>query len=103
MKLDYETAVIGGGPAGSSTAINLAKKGFKVCLFEKTSFPRETICGEFLSKEVIENLKILNLFDKFNALKPNLINSFRYFNDNGESISTHFNFNAYSLKRSTFD
>jgi flavin-dependent dehydrogenase len=103
MKLDYEIAIIGGGPAGSSAAINLAKRGFRVCLFEKKRFPRETICGEFLSKEVIENLKRLELFEKFNLLKPNLINSFRFFNINGKDISADLNFNSYSLKRSTFD
>ena len=103
MKTDYEIAIIGGGPAGTSTAINLAKRGFRVCLFEKKKFPRETICGEFLSKEVIENLIRLNLFEKFYSLKPNLISSFRFFNKNGKEISANLNFSSYSLKRSTFD
>jgi flavin-dependent dehydrogenase len=103
MNYDYEAAIIGGGPAGSSTAINLAKNGFNVCLFEKKVFPRETICGEFLSKEVIENLKELNLFEKFKSLNPNEINSFRFINSNSKDITASFSFNAYSLKRSTFD
>ena len=101
--MDYDIAIIGGGPAGSSTAMNLVEKGFNVSLFEKKNFPRETICGEFLSKEVMENLKALNLLEKFYSLKPNPIKSFRFINNTGDEISTHLNFKAYSLKRSTFD
>ncbi len=103
MNYDYEVAIIGSGPAGSTAAINLAKKGFNVCLFEKKLFSGETVCGEFLSKEVTDNLKELNLFEKFKSLKPNEIISFRFVNSNGQDISTPLNFNAYSLKRSTFD
>ena len=103
MVYNFEVAIVGGGPAGSSAAINLAKKGFDVCLFEKKVFPRETVCGEFLSKEVIENLRELNLFEKFQSLNPNKINSFRFINNNGDDIFSSLDFQAYSLKRSTFD
>lgn len=99
----YDAAIIGGGPAGATAAIYLAAYGFKVCLFEKKIFPRETLCGEFLSKEVIEIIKELNLFDKFISLHPNPINTFRFINDNGKELSTNFNFTAYGLRRSAFD
>lgn len=39
--------VIGGGPAGSSAATHLAKKGIDVVLFERTQFPRNQV-GESL-------------------------------------------------------
>ena len=99
----YDAAIIGGGPAGATAAIYLAEYGFKVCLFEKKIFPRETLCGEFLSKEVIEIIKELNLFDKFISLRPNPIDSFRFINDNGKELSSNFNFTAYGLRRSAFD
>jgi len=38
-------AVIGGGPAGSATAIRLRQHGVDVTLFERRSFPREKTCG----------------------------------------------------------
>jgi len=100
---NYDVAIIGGGPAGSTAAIYLADYGFKVCLFEKKIFPRETLCGEFLSKEVIAIIKELNLFDKFISLHPNPINTFRFINDNGKQFSANFNFTAYGLRRSVFD
>ncbi len=40
-----DVIIVGGGPAGSSLAYRLAKKGIKVTLFEKTKFPRVKPCG----------------------------------------------------------
>ena len=100
---DYQIAIIGGGPAGSTAAIYLSDAGFNTCIIEKKSFPRETLCGEFLSKEVVEILSDLNLKDEFLSLNPNLINSFRFFNQSGENIFSKLDFPAYGLKRSTFD
>lgn len=99
----FEIAIIGGGPAGSTMAIRLARCGFKVCLVEKFQFPREVLCGEFLSKEVTEELKSLELYDKFLKLKPNKINSFRFINDDGKELETDFNFESFGMKRSIFD
>src|SRR4029450_7867890 len=36
---DYEVAVIGGGPGGSSAAAQLARKGHRVLLLECETFP----------------------------------------------------------------
>jgi len=103
MKCNFEVGIIGGGPAGSTAAAYLADYGFNVCLFEKKSFPRETLCGEFLTIEVIYYLQQLQLFEEFISLQPNKIKSFRIFNSSGKSISSKFNFDAYGLSRSYFD
>jgi FADH2 O2-dependent halogenase len=47
MKPDFDVAVIGGGPAGSTIASYLAKGGMSVVLFEAENFPREHV-GESL-------------------------------------------------------
>jgi flavin-dependent dehydrogenase len=99
----YDIAIIGGGPAGSTAAIYLHKVGFDVCLIEKRAFPRETLCGEFLSKEVTQNLKDLKLFEKFLLLNPNPISSFKFFYDNGKHIDVDLEFPAFGLKRGNFD
>lgn len=44
---DFDFAVAGGGPAGSSAAITLAQRGYSVVLFERETFPRFHI-GESL-------------------------------------------------------
>jgi menaquinone-9 beta-reductase len=99
----FDIGIIGGGPAGSSAAIYLSKLGFSTALFEKKVFPRETLCGEFLSKEVIEHLQSLNLFEDFISLNPNRLESVSLINKTGNRISSPLGFTAYSMKRSLFD
>src|SRR5262245_43227739 len=55
--------IIGGGPAGSSAAIRLARKGWNVQLFEKKRFPRAKLCGGFLSPEAIQDLDDFDVLD----------------------------------------
>lgn len=95
--------IIGGGPAGSTTALYLSQLGFEITLIEKKVFPRETLCGEFLSKEVTDVLKELNIFDDFISLKPNKLKSFRAIDESGIELKSDLNFDAYAMKRSVFD
>src|SRR6266700_3717456 len=46
---DFDFAVAGGGPAGSSAAISLGQRGHSVVLFERESFPRFHIGESLLS------------------------------------------------------
>lgn len=57
----YDTAVIGGGLAGLTLAINLGKKGFKVILIEKETYPFHKVCGEYISLESWQYLQSLGL------------------------------------------
>ena len=54
--LDYDLAVIGGGPAGSSAAIVAARTGVRVLLAERGHLPRHKVCGEFVSPEALGQL-----------------------------------------------
>jgi flavin-dependent dehydrogenase len=47
----YDLIVVGAGPAGSACAITSARAGAKVLLLEKDRFPRQKVCGEFVSPE----------------------------------------------------
>jgi menaquinone-9 beta-reductase len=103
MNLETDILIIGGGPGGSTTALYLSKLGYDITLIEKKKFPRETLCGEFLSKEVTDILKELNIFQEFISLKPNQLKSFRAVNDSGTELHSALNFDAYAMKRSVFD
>ena len=51
-----DVIVVGAGPAGSSTAYHLACAGLDVLLLEKTSFPREKVCGDGLTPRAVKAL-----------------------------------------------
>ena len=49
IKIKYDVAVIGGGPAGASSALCAVKLGLKAILFEKQKYPRKKPCGGALT------------------------------------------------------
>jgi 2-polyprenyl-6-methoxyphenol hydroxylase-like FAD-dependent oxidoreductase len=44
--MDADALVIGGGPAGTASAILLARAGWSVLLAERHAYPRAKVCGE---------------------------------------------------------
>ncbi|WP_115711595.1 NAD(P)/FAD-dependent oxidoreductase [Legionella sainthelensi] len=62
--MTFDVLIIGGGPAGATTAILLAEAGWSVGLIEKKEFPRKKVCGEFISATSLPLLQILGL-EKF--------------------------------------
>lgn len=47
----YDVAIIGGGLAGLSLSIQLAKADYRVVLLEKETYPFHRVCGEYISLE----------------------------------------------------
>ncbi|HYH10013.1 MAG TPA: NAD(P)/FAD-dependent oxidoreductase [Thermoanaerobaculia bacterium] len=56
-----EVAIIGAGPAGSTLAALLAARGIDVTLFDRDPFPRDKLCGEFLSYDALPVLDALGV------------------------------------------
>jgi geranylgeranyl reductase family protein len=54
----YDVAVVGAGPAGSVTAIHLARGGARVLLVDKARFPRDKPCGGGLTLRAVRQLPV---------------------------------------------
>lgn len=66
--MHYDALVIGGGPAGATAALLLAKAGWSVALVEKSVFPRRKVCGEFISATSLPLLSELGIDERFAAM-----------------------------------
>src|SRR5580693_8117853 len=47
----YDIVIAGGGLAGLSLSIQLARAGYRVAVFEKEKYPFHKVCGEYISLE----------------------------------------------------
>jgi len=56
-----DVIIVGAGPAGSAAAYHLATAGLDVLLLEKTSFPREKVCGDGLTPRAVKALTAMGV------------------------------------------
>lgn len=47
--MDYDVAIIGAGPAGSTCAAHCAQAGWRTLVIEKARFPRDKVCGDCIN------------------------------------------------------
>lgn len=97
----YDVAIVGGGLAGLSLSIILARKGYRVVLFEKESYPFHKVCGEYISMESWDFLVGLGLPLKDWELPK--ITQLYVTAPNGESISASLPFGGFGISRYKLD
>ena len=59
--MNVDVAIVGAGPAGSTLAAILARRGVSVALVDRDEFPRDKLCGEFLSYDALPILDRLGV------------------------------------------
>lgn len=91
---DYETIVIGGGPAGCSSATVLADHGHRVLVLEREKFPRYHI-GESLIPFTFQPMERLGLIPKMKSSAFVKKYSVQFISPNGKASQPFYFFNRY--------
>ena len=63
----FDVAIIGAGPAGTTCAAILARRGISVLLCDKATFPREKICGDCINPGCWDFFRLLGVEDEVAA------------------------------------
>lgn len=88
--MNTDVAVVGGGPAGSVTALLLARAGYHVTLLERHDFPRAKPCGDCLSPAANRTLQRIGVWDAVLRAAPALLTGWQLTAPDGTSFSARF-------------
>ncbi|HEV2884209.1 MAG TPA: NAD(P)/FAD-dependent oxidoreductase [Pyrinomonadaceae bacterium] len=84
---NFDVAIAGAGPAGTSAAIQLALNGAAVLLIEEKKFPRPKLCGEFISPECVEHFQRLGVKDEMFNAGATSISETVFYSQHGKSVT----------------
>lgn len=89
----YDVVIVGAGPSGCACAFMLRNSGLRVAILDKSKFPRDKICGDALSADVINQLQLmdetlLSDFHRYERKQPS--DGVRFFAPNGQCLDISF-------------
>jgi flavin-dependent dehydrogenase len=98
-----DVLVVGGGPAGSTCATRLVKAGLDVVVLDKASFPRDKVCGGWITPAVAAALDLdLAVYGAAHALQP--FTGFSTGSFDNDPVLTDFRRPiSYGIRRCEFD
>src|SRR5712692_8097629 len=105
----WDVGVVGAGPAGATTALLLARAGLSVVLVDRTRFPRDKPCAEYLSPATTEILERLggNLLDAVEGVPHAKLSGMKVVAPDGTAMCGRFRAGprpySFALPRTAFD
>ena len=97
----YDIAIIGGGLAGLSLAIQAGYNGYRTVLFEKETYPFHRVCGEYISLESWNFLEQLGL--PLSNMQLPIIRQLIVSAPNGNTIQQTLPLGGFGISRYTID
>ncbi len=85
-----DALIVGLGPAGSATAIHLARRGYRVLAVDRASFPRHKPCAEYLSPEAVRFLDRLGVVEALEADGATPLEGCQVFGPAGSRLTGRF-------------
>ncbi len=98
-----DVLIVGGGPAGSSCAWGLRHSGLDVVILDQSAFPRDKVCGGWITPSVLRELEIdPGEYANGRMLQP--ITAFRAGSIGGPAVETDYvEPVSYGIRRREFD
>lgn len=100
---NVDVVVVGGGPAGSSCAGALVTSGFDVVVIDAARFPRDKVCGGWITPDVVRLLELdlrdygaRHVLEPLTSFKVALLGQAPVCVDYGRAVS-------YAIRRKEFD
>ena len=105
MSTRWDVIIVGAGPAGSATALQLARAGVRVLLLDRARFPRDKPCSEYLSPESTRVLGRLggDVLTAVAAGAPAQLRGMKVVAPSGAGVVGRFETFSYALPRTRFD
>jgi flavin-dependent dehydrogenase len=98
-----DVAVVGGSLAGAAAATALARAGVRVVVLEKARFPRNKVCGCFLSPDALPVLRRMGMEEELRREDPETIARFTLVQSNGSRVDADLPALVLSISRGRLD
>lgn len=90
---DFDIIIVGAGPAGCACAYQLRDTKLEIALVDKSVFPRDKICGDALSADVVNQFyrmdeKLAQEFEQFSEKMDS--HGVRFYAPNGSLLNVDF-------------
>lgn len=104
----HQVVVVGGGPAGATSAGLLARRGYDVALLDRATFPRDKACAEYCSPGVESGLRRIGAWDLIESEGPRRLNGMQLYVEGAQALRVAYDVGghaafSFSLPRCRFD
>lgn len=95
--MTYDVIIVGGGLAGLALAIDLRKRGHSILVIEKGYYPRNKVCGEYISLE--SKPYLFSLCPALSGLTLPLIKKFKLTSVGKQEFKTDLDLGGFGISR----